>query len=376
MRAPASISKYRFSSNLSLDGTINPDFGQVEVDPAVVNLTAFETFFEEKRPFFIEGANIFGDFGRTGSNNFWGFNRAEPLIFYSRRIGRSPQGSVDAEFVDTPTATTILGAAKVTGKTRNGWSLGTLEAVTGREYAITVDDTTRGEGEVEPLSNYFVGRAQREIGRRAAVGVIATAVNRDLREPSLRETLPAQSYVAGVDGHFFLDAKRDWVINGRVAGSYLRGSTDAITRVQQSSQRYFDRPDASYVELDPAASDLDGWTGSINLNRQSGVHMVNAALWGVSPGFDSSDAGFTFKSDRAGMHAVYNGAIRRSIGSRASGSWPSRSSTRGTTAARCRPMARSSSATCSSRTTGACSATSTISAPRRTTPRREADPRC
>jgi Domain of unknown function (DUF5916)/Carbohydrate family 9 binding domain-like len=297
--------KYRFSSNLSLDGTINPDFGQVEVDPAVVNLTAFETFFEEKRPFFIEGANIFGDFGRTGSNNFWGFNRAEPLIFYSRRIGRSPQGSVDAEFVDTPTATTILGAAKVTGKTRNGWSLGTLEAVTGREYAITVDDTTRGEGEVEPLSNYFVGRAQREIGRRAAVGVIATAVNRDLREPSLRETLPAQSYVAGVDGHFYLDAKRDWVINGRVAGSYLRGSTDAITRVQQSSQRYFDRPDASYVELDPAASDLDGWTGSINLNRQSGVHLVNAALWGVSPGFDSSDAGFTFKSDRGGMHAVY-----------------------------------------------------------------------
>ena len=125
MRAPASISKYRFSSNLSLDGTINPDFGQVEVDPAVVNLTAFETFFEEKRPFFIEGANIFSNFGRTGANNFWGFNRAEPLIFYSRRIGRSPQGSVDAEFVDTPTATTILGAAKVTGKTRNGWSLGT-----------------------------------------------------------------------------------------------------------------------------------------------------------------------------------------------------------------------------------------------------------
>ena len=298
--------KYRFSSNLSLDGTINPDFGQVEVDPAVVNLTAFETFFEEKRPFFIEGANIFGDFGRTGSNNFWSFNRAEPLIFYSRRIGRSPQGSVDAEFVETPTATTILGAAKVTGKTRHGWSLGMLEAVTGREYAKTVTDTAHGEREVEPLSNYFIARAQREIGRRAAVGVIATAVNRDLREPSLGETLPAQSYVAGVDGHFYLDAKRDWVINGRIAGSYLRGSTDAITRVQESSQRYFDRPDATYVEVDPAAMDLGGWTGSINVNRQSGVHVVNAALWAVSPGFDSSDAGFTFKSDRGGMHAVYS----------------------------------------------------------------------
>ena len=83
------------SSSLSLDGTVNPDFGQVEVDPAVVNLTAFETFFEEKRPFFIEGANIFSNFGRGGANNFWGFNRAEPLLFYSRRIGRAPQGSAE-----------------------------------------------------------------------------------------------------------------------------------------------------------------------------------------------------------------------------------------------------------------------------------------
>ena len=106
------------SSNLSLDGTINPDFGQVEVDPAVVNLTAFETFFEEKRPFFIEGANIFSNFGRGGANNFWGFNRADPMLFYSRRIGRAPQGSASGDFVEQPTSTTILGAAKLTGKTK------------------------------------------------------------------------------------------------------------------------------------------------------------------------------------------------------------------------------------------------------------------
>src|SRR6266516_175020 len=109
--------KYGVTSNLTLNATINPDFGQVEVDPAVVNLTAFETFFEEKRSFFIEGANIFSNFGQTGANNFWGFNRAEPLIFYSRRIGRPPQGSATGDFVDSPTATTILGAAKLTGKT-------------------------------------------------------------------------------------------------------------------------------------------------------------------------------------------------------------------------------------------------------------------
>ena len=297
--------KYRVSSNLSVDGTINPDFGQVEVDPAVVNLSAFETFFEEKRPFFIEGANVFSNFGQTGANNFWGFNRAEPIVFYSRRIGRSPQGNASGDFVDAPTATTILGAAKLTGKTRTGWSLGLLDAVTARERAETVSDGVSATTDVEPLSNYFVARAQREITKRAAIGALATAVSRDLSAPSLREELPGQAFVAGVDGHYFLDAKRDWVIHGRLSGSHLQGSSGAITQRQQASQRYFDRPDAAHLELDPAATRLRGWTGSVNLNRQSGVHGVNAALWGVSPGFDSSDAGFTFRGDRAGMHAVY-----------------------------------------------------------------------
>ncbi len=297
--------KYRVSSSLSLDGTINPDFGQVEVDPAVVNLTAFETFFEEKRPFFIEGANIFSNFGRGGANNFWGFNRADPMLFYSRRIGRAPQGSASGDFVEQPTSTTILGAAKLTGKTKKGWSLGTLDAVTGREWAKAVTGLEQTESEVEPLSNYFVGRAEKELGRRAAIGVLGTAVNRDLRAPDLSADLPAQAYVGGVDGYYFLNAKREWVVNGRIAGSHLTGSTDAITGLQNASQRYFGRPDATHVELDPTATSLGGWTGSLNLNRNAGVHQVNAALWSVSPGFDSSDAGFTFAADRAGMHAVY-----------------------------------------------------------------------
>jgi hypothetical protein len=297
--------KYRVSSNLSLDGTINPDFGQVEVDPAVVNLTAFETFFEEKRPFFIEGANIFDNFGRTGATDFWGFNRAEPLIFYSRRIGRSPQGPADGDFVDRPAATTILGAAKLTGKTRTGWNVGLLEAVTGREYADAFTNGSGSTAEVEPLTNYFVARAQREVGARAAFGALATAVNRDLRAPALRDHLPAQAYVGGVDGHYFVDSKRDWVVSGRVAASHVVGSTAAVTRLQEASQHYFNRPDAPHVEADPAATAMDGWTGSINLNRQGGIHGVNAALWSVSPGFDSSDAGFSFRGDRAGMHAVY-----------------------------------------------------------------------
>ena len=120
--------KWGLTSNLTLSATVNPDFGQVEVDPAVVNLTAFETFFDEKRPFFLEGSQIFNNFGRGGANDFWGFNNSEPQIFYSRRIGRAPQLVASGDYVDAPTATTILGAAKLTGKTSGRWSLGMLQA--------------------------------------------------------------------------------------------------------------------------------------------------------------------------------------------------------------------------------------------------------
>jgi Domain of unknown function (DUF5916)/Carbohydrate family 9 binding domain-like len=296
--------KYRMSSNLSLEGTINPDFGQVEVDPAVVNLTAFETFFEEKRPFFIEGANIFSNFGHGGANNFWGFNRSEPMLFYSRRIGRAPQGTAEGDFVDQPSSSTILGAAKLTGKTRHNWSLGFIDAVTGREDAETVTNTFRDRLEVEPLTNYFVGRVQREIGR-GSIGLLTTAVNRDLHTPALHDLLPGQAYVAGTDGYYFLDSKRDWVVHGSVAGSYLTGSRAAVARLQEAPQHYYQRPDAPHLHFDPTATTLGGWTGSVNVNRNSGVQGLNAAFWTVSPGFESGDAGFNFNSDRSGAHVVY-----------------------------------------------------------------------
>jgi hypothetical protein len=298
--------KYRVTSSLTLDGAVNPDFGQVEVDPAVVNLTAFETFFQEKRPFFIEGANIFGNFGRGGSNSFWGFNRAEPLLFYSRRIGRAPQGPAEGDFVGRPAASTILGAAKLTGKTAGGWSIGLLDAVTEREYARTVTDGIHARREIEPLTNHLAGRVQREMGRRAAAGLLVTAVNRDLSSAPLRDRLPGGAYVVGADAHVFLDPSRDWVVTGRIARSQVHGSPEAIARLQRAPQRYFQRPDAPHLEIEPDQTSLGGWTGSVNLNRNSGIHRMNAALWAVSPGFDSSDAGFTFNADRAGAHVVYN----------------------------------------------------------------------
>ena len=296
--------KWGVTSNLTLDGTVNPDFGQVEVDPAVVNLTQFETFFPEKRPFFLEGAQIFGNFGETGANNFWGFNTSDPEIFYSRRIGRTPQVSPSDEFSDLPAATTILGAAKLTGKTRNGWSMGLLNAVTDRETARTQSGAIRGVATVEPLTNYLVMRMQRDFGRRAGAGILATAVSRRLDTPAMLDSLASNAFVLGGDAHWFLDDDREWVVVGKLAGSWIQGTTTTITRAQRAAQRYFQRPDAPHVTLDPTRTSLDGFNGRVNLNRNSGLLHVNAAFWGVSPGFESNDIGFLTTGDRFGGHAV------------------------------------------------------------------------
>jgi hypothetical protein len=297
--------KWGLGSNLTLDGTVNPDFGQVEVDPAVVNLSAFETFFPEKRPFFLEGSQIFNNFGQGGANNFWGFNMEDPQIFYSRRIGRSPQVSPTAEFFDVPDATTILGAAKLTGKTNRGWSIGFIDAITEHETARTQSGTLDGRESVEPLTNYFIARVQRDIGARAGLGFITTGVTRRLESEPFEAALADQAYVAGADGHFFFDADRQWVITGKVSSSRVSGSTAYLERLQRAPQHYFQRPDAPQVSFDPTRTSLEGLSGKLALNRNSGVWTVNAALWGVSPGFEANDLGFQNAADRAGAHGVF-----------------------------------------------------------------------
>ena len=297
--------KWAVNSNLRLNATVNPDFGQVEVDPAVVNLTAFETFFEEKRPFFLEGSQIFTNFGYGGSNNYWGFNMSEPSIFYSRRIGRTPQLGASGEYIDAPTATTILGATKLTGKTGNGWSIGILDAVTDREVARTRSTGVDGTAAVEPFTNYFVGRVQREIGRRAGAGMLMTAVNRRLDTPAFENALADQAYLVGTDAYLFLDRSRSWVLTGKIAVSHVTGSTAFLDRLQRAPQRYYQRPDATHVELDSAKTALTGLNHRLVLNRNSGTWFVNAQLWGNSPGFDSNDLGFHGTGDRGGAHAVY-----------------------------------------------------------------------
>ncbi|HXK10468.1 MAG TPA: DUF5916 domain-containing protein [Vicinamibacteria bacterium] len=293
----------KIGASFALDATLNPDFGQVEVDPAVVNLTAFETFFPEKRPFFVEGSQIFASFGRNGPNNYYGFMRSEPDLFYSRRIGRPPQGYVEADHVSAPTTTTILGAAKLTGKSASGWSVGLLEAVTGREYEQWADDAAWGRQEVEPLTNYLALRAFRDQSR-AGYGLLFTAVNRDLGGSPLASTLAREAYVGGIDGYVYLDARKDWVVSGRLAGSDVAGSEAAVESLQLASARYYQRPDRPVLRLDPTRTSLSGWTGSVDLNRQSGRVRLNAAVWATSPGFESNDLGYNPRSDRWGGHAA------------------------------------------------------------------------
>jgi hypothetical protein len=293
----------KVGGSFALDATINPDFGQVEVDPAVVNLSDSETFYPEKRPFFIQGRQIIDDFGRNGPNNSYGFSRSEPDLFYSRRIGRPPQGAVDGDYVLGPRFTTILGAAKLTGKSASGWSLGLLDAVTGREQARWFAAGERGYQQVEPLTNYFVARVFKDADR-VGFGGLLTAVNRDLQDPRLQDQLVQGAYVGGVDGYAFLDGRKDWVVGGRLAGSWVSGSPAAVEVLQLASQRYFQRPDRPELLFDPARTTLGGWTGNVNLNRQSGSVRVNAALWATSPGFESNDLGFNPRSDRWGGHVA------------------------------------------------------------------------
>jgi len=306
--------KYGLTSSLTLTGTINPDFGQVEVDPAVLNLSQFETFFPEKRPFFTEGASVF-DFGSGPANSRWGFNMRFPTFFYSRRIGRAPQGSVDAqfieglrttglglEFVDAPGQTTILGAAKVTGKIGKGWTVGVLDAVTDKERAWYRAGSFVGQQTVEPMTNYFVARAMKELGANSRVGFMLTSTNRKLTdnlEPALRE----DSYFAGVDGYTLFKDKT-WILEWLGGTSLVSGSEDAIARTQLSPARYYDRPDAGHVEFDPTRTSLNGWMSRVMFARQKGKWRPNLQVQALSPGFELNDVGFLPRVDAITTHAV------------------------------------------------------------------------
>jgi len=286
--------KLGLKSNLTLDATVNPDFGQVEVDPAVINLSAYETYYEEKRPFFIEGANIFNAFGRGGLHMNANINWPSPRFFYSRRIGRAPQGSVTRSgYVDYPEASTILGAFKLTGKVLNGWDIGFINALTSREYAEIDSGGIRFQEEVEPLTYYGALRVQKDFnGGAQGVGLIASSVNRGLENQNLDEILNRNAFSLAVDGWSYLDKNRTWVVTLWAGGTRVEGSQTAINRLQRSPLHYYQRPDASHVSLDENATFMNGWGGRFNLAKQRGNFVLNLALGALSPGFDPNDIGF------------------------------------------------------------------------------------
>jgi hypothetical protein len=297
--------KAGLQSNLTLDATVNPDFGQVEVDPAVINISDQETYYAEKRPFFIEGARIF-DFGTGGLNVSQGYGWTDPQFFYSRRIGRSPQGTVFSPgYVDMPDWTTILGAAKVTGKIGQGFNLGVISALTQRESAAVDFEGERSAVEVEPFTSYSVVRGLKEFGDgRQGLGFMATSVLRDLRDPGLADELVRNAFALGIDGWTAIDSARTWVVSGWAGATRVSGTPAAITRLELSSLHYFQRPDAAYVHVDENATSLSGWAGRLFLNKQNGNVIFNAAMGAMSPGFEANDLGYHTRGDLINSHVM------------------------------------------------------------------------
>jgi hypothetical protein len=288
--------KIGVTSDITLDLTVNPDFGQVEADPSQVNLTAFELFFQERRPFFIEGSNTLNFPANSQSNN---------NLFYSRRIGRAPQGGVAtdggdddgvAEYVKPNNRTTILGAAKLTGKNKNGFSWALLESVTSREFAEVDSLGHKRNVQVEPLTNYLVSRAQQDINKgNTVLGGMFTATNRKIETESLN-WLHKDAYSAGVD---FLHhwRSRKYYLSSKVLMSRVGGSTEAIANTQLSSERYFQRPDNDHTKFDPTRKSLTGTGGQLIVGKKSGNIVSDLGVTWSSPELELNDVGFLAQTD-------------------------------------------------------------------------------
>jgi hypothetical protein len=287
--------KIGVTNNMTMDLTINPDFGQVEADPSEVNLSAYETFFSEKRPFFIEGNNITNFNIGLGNGDVGNDN-----LFYSRRIGRRPQGYPElnnGSYADVPTATTILGAAKLTGKTKSGLSLGFIDAVTAEEKAKIDNEGERTYETVEPLTNYLVGRVQKDFNEgKTIVGGILTGTNRSLDE-NLANSMHKSAYSGGIDfTQYFKD--KNWVFNLNTAFSQVNGSKKALDYTQRSSARYYQRPDNDYTNYDTSRTSLFGSGGRMQIQKLNGhLFLMGAVTW-KTPGFETNDLGYLREADQ------------------------------------------------------------------------------
>ena len=286
--------KIGVTNNLTLDVSINPDFGQVEADPSEVNLTGFESFFIEKRPFFIEGNNItrfplgFGD-----------GDLSQEQLFYSRRIGRRPSGDPelkDGEFMKSPDFTSIIGAAKLTGKTESGWSVGVIESVGNEENAEIDFNGVRRKELIEPLTNYFVGRIQRDLNKgNTIIGAMMTNTNRKLGNSSLNDLLHKNSSSAGIDFKQYFKNK-SWVLELNSVFSQVNGNKNALAETQNSTSHLYQRPNATR-SFNAERTSLTGQGGNFQFGKIEGnLNLMFLTLW-KSPGLELNDIGFLRSTD-------------------------------------------------------------------------------
>ncbi len=281
--------KIGISSNFTIDLTVNPDFGQVESDPSVMNLTVFETYYEEKRPFFMEGLTIFD------------YKFDDQSLFYSRRIGHAPSlipEANDTTFVKSPDNTTILSALKFSGTTSNGLSVGIIQSLTANEKA----KVSNPEGEitntqVEPLTSYTVARIQKGYNAGSTfVGGMITSVRRFIDDPDL-DFLSKNALTGGLDVLHYWHEK-EYYIDARLIGSNINGSTEAITALQESSVRYYQRPDAGYLGYDTTLTKLGGYGGKFKIGRLHKEHWkYSTSLTLLSPGLELNDLGYMTFAD-------------------------------------------------------------------------------
>ena len=278
--------KIGLSSDFTLDFTVNPDFGQVEADPSTINLTAFETFYDEKRPFFLEGKNIFSMSGET--------------MFYSRRIGSPPvwsPGNEYGQYSSVPQKTRIISAVKLSGKNKNGLSLGALNSITAKETAKILQDGREYSMTAQPMVSYSIARVQQDINKgNTIIGGMLTSANRFLKDDHL-SFLNRNAYAGAVDfAQYFKN--REYYVKGNAQYSYVNGASDAIVALQRSPVHYYHREGASYISVDSSRTNLRGNAGTITIGRGGENKIISEQIFAwASPGFELNDLGYLQNAD-------------------------------------------------------------------------------
>jgi hypothetical protein len=280
--------KAALSSNFTLDYTVLPDFGQVEADPSVLELSTYEVFYDEKRPFFLEG------------NAILDYSSGNDLLFYSRRIGHFPSYTPvinqTESSVNMPSGTSILNALKVTGKNKSGFSMGIINSLTSKEYAEIITGDNVDKMTIEPFSDYFIGRVKQDFNKgNSYIGGMATSVFRSIKDENL-QFLPDRALVGGIDlMHTW--SNRMYFIDFKSFYSNIQGSEEAITRLQTSARHLYQREDADYITPDSLATEMSGWGGQIKGGKQSGKFRASATVSWRSPGVDLNDVGYLRDAD-------------------------------------------------------------------------------